>query len=164
MAQYYDHWPLLRSPLHRTRVTLADRGMRKTITDVTEITKLSILTVFAEEAVWEAEFAGALIGVSAAVTWEQFLLARGLRSHGPVVHKPAAIEEIGHRGEEVPDRVEELGVGGEGPEDQEERGDDFDPHGVCVLAGLDTMMMSGPVGSLTPHSLHGAWSLPPLPP
>ena len=37
-----------------------------------------VLTVFAEEAVWEAEFAGALVGVAAAVAGEELLPPRGL--------------------------------------------------------------------------------------
>ena len=37
-----------------------------------------VLTVFAEEAVWEAEFAGALVRVAAAVAGEELLPTRGL--------------------------------------------------------------------------------------
>ena len=79
---------------------------------VTGEKKNTILTVFAEEAVGEAEFAGALVGVSATVTGEQLLSAGGLRSGGAVVNEPPAVKEVGHGGEEVTDGVEELGIGG----------------------------------------------------
>ena len=82
---------------------------------VTGEKKKTILTFFAEEAVREAEFASALVSVSATVTWEQLLSAGGLRSGGAVVHEPPAVEEVGHGREEVPDGVKELGICGQGP-------------------------------------------------
>jgi len=94
-------------------------------------------SVFAEETVGEAEFASALVGVSAAVTREQFLFAGCLWRHCAIVLKPPAIEEVGHRGEQVPNSVEELGIGSQRPEDQED-GHGCEPHGAGVaLVSLD---------------------------
>ena len=125
----------------------------------------TILTVFAEEAVGEAEFAGALVGVSATVTGEQLLSAGGLRSGGAVVHEPPAVEEVGHGGEKVPDGVKELGIGGQGPEDQED-GDGCEPHGggVCSLSRLtlDTMMIVWPCLHSAPHHTLSTRALPGL--
>ena len=128
----------------------------------------------AEEAVREAEFAGAQVGVSAAVTWEQLLFAGGLWRHCAIVLKPPAIEEVGHRGEQVPNSVEELGIGSQGPEDQEDGHGSELPHdsGVSCQSGLtlDTMMIVWPCLHSAPrHTLSArgtAWSrsLPPLPP
>ena len=73
---------------------------------------LEILTVLAEEAVREAEFASSIVRITATVTGEEFLPSSGLRRLSPVVCEPSAPEEVGHWGEEVPDGVEELGVGG----------------------------------------------------
>mgnify|MGYP007015626651 CR=1 FL=1 len=109
--------------------------------------RIVILTVFAEEAVREAEFAGAEVGGAAAVAWEQLLFAGGLWRHCAIVLKPPAIEEVGHRGEQVPNSVEELGIGSQGPEDQED-GHGAEPHGgVSCQSGLtlDTMMIVWPV-------------------
>ena len=132
---------------------------------VTGEKKNTILTFFAEEAVREAEFASALVSVSATVTWEQLLSAGGLRSGGAVVHEPPAVEEVGHGREEVPDGVKELGIGGQGPEDQED-GDGSDPHGagVCSLSRLtlDTMMIVWPCLHSAPHHTLSTRALPGL--
>ena len=105
----------------------------------------TILTVFAEEAVREAEFTSAVGRISATITREQLLLASGQRGDGAVILESPAIEEVCHGGEEVPDGVKELGIGCHGPEDQED-GDGSDPHGVCSLSRLtlDTMMIVWP--------------------
>ena len=142
---------------NRTRVT-AVTGDDETVTGENE----TILTVFAEEAVREAEFAGALVRVSATITREQLLLASGLRGDRAVILESSAIEEVGHRGEEVPDGVKELGIGGHGPEDGQEDGDGSDPHAVCSLSRLtlDTMMIVWPcLLHSTPSTLHTAWSI-----
>ena len=73
---------------------------------------LEILTVLAEETVREAEFASSIVRITATVTGEEFLPSSGLRRLSPVVCEPSAPEEVGHWGEEVPDGVEELSVGG----------------------------------------------------
>ena len=132
---------------------------------VTGEKKNTILTFFAEEAVREAEFASALVSVSATVTWEQLLSAGGLRSGGAVVHEPPAVEEVGHGREEVPDGVEELGICCQGSEDQED-GDGSDPHGagVCSLSRLtlDTMMIVWPCLHSAPHHTLSTRALPGL--
>ena len=45
----------------------------------------SQLTVLAEETVWEAEFAGASVGVASAVAGVDLVISRCLRRLGPVV-------------------------------------------------------------------------------
>ena len=136
---------------NRTWVT-AVTGDDETVTGEND----TILTVFAEEAVREAEFASAVGWISATITREQLLLASGLGGDGAVILESSAIEEVCHGGEEVPDGVKELGIGGHGSEDGQEDGDGSDPHGVCSLSrlALDTMMIVWPcLLHSTPYTL-----------
>ena len=75
------------------------------------IKRRTILTVLAEQTIGEAEFAGALVGVTATITGVEFIFASGLRRPRPIIHEPPASEQVSHWSKEVPDGVEELGLG-----------------------------------------------------
>ena len=71
----------------------------------------TILTVLAEQTIREAEFASALVSVTTTVTGVKFIFSSGLWRSGAVIHKSSASEQVGHWSKEVPDGVEELGLG-----------------------------------------------------
>ena len=108
-----------------------------------------LLTLLAEEAVWEAQLAGALLRVSATVVREQRVIPSGHRGHRTVVYELRAethhVLDAGHkrldgilyRPEEVCEALEgsewEL-AHGDGHEDGEEEDKRVEPHdGGCAL-------------------------------
>ena len=69
-----------------------------------------MLTVLTKDPVWEAEFAGASVGVASAVARVNLVTAGGLRGPCPVVPEPRP-EQVADRPEQVGDGVEELALG-----------------------------------------------------